>query len=315
MQPTFLEKYIPKNLESLCCNKNFIDFVKNIINIEYLNIILYGNHASGKTTLIKCIINEYYNNNSNIISSNVLYLNSIKDHGILYYRNEVKLFCQLPSLYKKKLLIIDDIDLIDQQCQQIIRTYIDKWSHNFYLIASTNNMYKVDDNIQSRLFIVEIPPKPRDLLHKFIHNIIEKEQIKINDEVIEYILDNCENSTKIILNYLQKYKLINKPIDLDFAKNNSTIINNNDFLLFTQYCKNNDFKKAMDFIHIFLDKGYSVIDILENYFTFIKNSTELTENEKYKIIKLISQYIIIFNTIHEDNIELFLFTNNLIKIF
>ena len=52
------------------------------------------------------------------------------------------------------------------------------------------------------------------------------------------------------------------------------------------------------------------MDILDNYFMYVKNTALLTEDEKYKIIPLICKYITIFNTIHEDEIELALFTNN-----
>ena len=63
------------------------------------------------------------------------------------------------------------------------------------------------------------------------------------------------------------------------------------------------------------DNGYSVMDILDNYFLFIKNTEILDEPQKYHIIYLISKYISIFHNIHEDEIELALFTNNAIDIF
>lgn len=40
----------------------------------------------------------------------------------------------------------------------------------------------------------------------------------------------------------------------------------------------------------------------------------LDENLKYKIIKLICKYITIFNTIHESEIELALFTYDLFNL-
>ena len=57
------------------------------------------------------------------------------------------------------------------------------------------------------------------------------------------------------------------------------------------------------------------MDILDNYFLFIKTTSELDENEKYSIIPIICKYITIFHDIHEDEIELALFTNNIISIF
>ena len=47
----------------------------------------------------------------------------------------------------------------------------------------------------------------------------------------------------------------------------------------------------------------------------IKPKIYLTEEEKYKIIPYICKYITVFNNIHEDEIELANFTNNIITIF
>jgi hypothetical protein len=56
------------------------------------------------------------------------------------------------------------------------------------------------------------------------------------------------------------------------------------------------------------------MDILDSYFSFVKNSKQLSEDEKYNIIPYICKYITYFHDIHEDEIELTLFTNNLISI-
>ena len=56
------------------------------------------------------------------------------------------------------------------------------------------------------------------------------------------------------------------------------------------------------------------MDILDTYFLFIKSTKILSEHNKYLIIKLLCKYIIIFYNVHEDEIELALFTNNLTNI-
>ena len=53
---------------------------------------------------------------------------------------------------------------------------------------------------------------------------------------------------------------------------------------------------------------------MPNYFLFVKLTNLLTETQKYNIIPIICKYITNFHNIHEDEIELSLFTNNLIKI-
>ena len=56
------------------------------------------------------------------------------------------------------------------------------------------------------------------------------------------------------------------------------------------------------------------MDILDTYFSYVKSTDILTEDKKYKVIKLLCKYIAIFYNVHEDQIELALFTKNLINI-
>ena len=54
------------------------------------------------------------------------------------------------------------------------------------------------------------------------------------------------------------------------------------------------------------------MDILDNYFLFVKFTPSLTETQKYDIVPIICKYITIFHNIHEDVIELAVFSNNLL---
>jgi hypothetical protein len=114
---------------------------------------------------------------------------------------------------------------------------------------------------------------------------------------------------------MEKFKLLNETITLDLAMKLCTNIS---FMIFQEYTlliKQKRLKEAIQVIYDVYDRGFSVMDILDNYFLFIKTTELLTENEKYNVIPYICKYITIFNNIHEDEIELALFTNNLITIF
>ena len=77
---------------------------------------------------------------------------------------------------------------------------------------------------------------------------------------------------------------------------------------------NNSILTGIDIFYDLFDKGYSVVDIYDNYFLFIKSSNMLNETQKYEIIKLLCKYITIFHNIHEDEIELAIFTYNLKQV-
>ena len=73
--------------------------------------------------------------------------------------------------------------------------------------------------------------------------------------------------------------------------------------------------EALNVLYVIYDQGYSVMDILDNYFTFVKITSLIDEDLKYEMIPFICKYITVFHNIHEDEIELALFTNNLVNLF
>ena len=313
----FVNKYQPLYFNDYGKDHEIIKILKALVTMESLNILLIGDIASGKTSLLNTLIREYYNDYSpKDYEENVLYINSLKEQGINYYRTDVKTFCQTCSNIKnkKKIVVLDDIDLINEQSQQVFRNCIDKYSHNVHFISSCSNIQKVIESIQSRLTIIKIRPLKRENLYEIIDKIKTNENIIIDKEAEDFIINISNNTVKILINYMEKFKLLNEHITLKLAV---SLCSNISFFLFEEYTlliKNNKLKEAIDLIYEIYDKGYSVMDILDNYFLFIKNTHILNEDQKYNIIPFICKYISIFHNIHEDEIELALFTNNLMKI-
>jgi replication factor C subunit 2/4 len=282
-----------------------------------LNILLVGNSGSCKTSLLYATIREYYQQ-KDIPRNNVLYINNLKEQGIQYYRTEVKTFCQTPSMIygKKKFIILDDIDLINDQSQQVFRNCIDKYSHNVHFLSSCSNTQKVIDSIQSRCTIIKIKPVHKAFLKKIYNKIKQAEKIDIEYKAEEFILNICNNSIRLLINYMEKFKLLDIPITEKKVKEICTNISFYEFEKYTEeWYINKDLKFAIQIINAIYKKGYSVMDILDSYFTFIKITNMIEEDIKYKIIRLILKYIALFHTLHENDIELSLFTNELLKLF
>ena len=318
MQTSFLKKYQPKLYNEFSIKKENIKLLNSLQQMDNLNILLIGDHGSGKSSLLSATVNEYYKNiNIDLQKENILYINNLKDQGIQYYRNELKTFCQTKSIIpnKKKIIILDDIDIINEQSQQVFRNCIDKYSHNVQFLCSCINSQKVIDSIQSRCTIIKLHPLTNNNLYKILKHIQKKEKIKIDEESIKFIINISNNSIRQIINYLEKLKILNKNITIKDVQN---ICSNISFYEFEKYTKlwliEKNIKEAVNIIFKIYDKGYSVLDILDCYFSYIKISNQIKESIKYKIIKIICKYITIFHNIHENSIELVLFTNELTKI-
>ena len=312
----FVEKFQPIFFKDFEMDDDFTKILNIMISMNNLNILFIGDIASGKTSLLNALIREYYTGyNHKQYNENVLYINSLKEQGINYYRTDVKIFCQTCSVIKKKkkIVILDDIDFINEQSQQVFRNCIDKYSHNVHFISSCSNIQKVIESIQSRFTIIKIKPLKREYISKILNKITDSENIDIDNEAKEFILNVSNNTVKILINYMEKFKLLNTTITYDIALQLCSNINFLKLEEYTVYVKNKNIVEAIKIIYDIFDKGYSVMDILDSYFIFIKNTSILTEDEKYIIIPFICKYITIFNNIHEDEIELALFTNNLIS--
>jgi len=311
----FIKKYQPINLEDFNLNTNLLHILNTFIDMNQLNILFIGESGTGKTILIDAIIRKYYKEYTyNTYKDNILYINNLNGHGIDYFRTDVKTFCQTHSIIpdKKKIVILDDIDLINEQHQQVFRNIIDKYSFNIHFIASCSNIQKIIENIQSRFNLINLLPVCKEELQRIMDNIIEKENIIIEEDAKNLLLMISNNTIKILINYLEKIKLLDKPINISILEHICTNISFTTFESFTSLIKQKELQKSVELIQQLYDVGYSVLDILDNYFFYIKYTHLLTDNEKYKITPLICKYITIFNDIHEDDIELTLFTNDLI---
>ena len=316
MNVQFLKKYQPLFFKDFTIENEYIELLNTLIDMNNLNILLLGNPGCGKTSLLYATIREYYQQ-KNIPNNNVLHINNLKEQGIQYYRNEVKTFCQTPSsIYgKKKFIILDDIDLINDQSQQVFRNCIDKYSHNVHFLSSCSNTQKVIDSIQSRCTIIKIKPIKKEFLKKIYNKIKKSEKINIDKNSEDFILNICNNSIRLLINYMEKFKLLNIRIDDKKVKEVCTNISFYEFEKYTREWHNNrNIHKSLQIIYQIYKKGYSVMDILDSYFTFIKITNTLDESIKYKIIKLILKYIAFFHTLHENEIELAFFTNELFQL-
>jgi DNA polymerase III delta prime subunit len=313
----FIHKYQPIYFNDFGIDEEIIQLFKTLILMENLNILLIGDIASGKTSLLNALIKEYYvGYSSKEYEENILYINNLKEQGINYYRTDVKTFCQTCSNIKnkKKIVVLDDIDLINEQSQQVFRNCIDKFSHNVHFISSCSNIQKVIESLQSRLTIIKIKPLKRENLIELINKIKTNEHITIDPDAEEFIINISNKTAKILINYMEKFKLLNEHITLNLAVKLCSNISFVSFEEYTKLIKNKNLGESIKLIYEIYDKGYSVMDILDNYFFYIKNTTILNEKEKYDVIPYICKYITVFHNIHEDEIELALFTNNLIEI-
>lgn len=313
---TFISKYKPSLFNDYEADKApIITTLKMLIDINTINILFIGNANTGKSILLESIIKEYnikYNQSSN---NHVLRLNNIKEQGIQYFRNDLRCFCQnIASSKVKKLVIVDDVDLITEQAQQVLANCIEKYSDSTNFLLSCTNTHKVINQVQASLLTLLIPTISTELKQNLFMKVINTENISLTQES-QILFLTLTSNIKNMLNNLEKCSLYTSEIiDVDTLTSLICNIHSITFDNFSRCLKNGDLLHASEILLDLYHSGYSVIDILDNYFAYVSKTNMYNDEDKYQIVKTITHFTAIFHMIHEDALELPIFVNSLITI-
>jgi DNA polymerase III delta prime subunit len=287
--------------------------LKHLVEIKFMNVLLIGKSGSGKTAFTEAIVHDCLPSQS---IDNIMRINNLKEQGIQFYRNELKHFCQNLSS-TSKFVVIDDIDQLNDQCQQVIRNCIQKYSKTIHFVCSCSTQQKVNETIRALLIPIVIENVTYTMMENIFNHIVEGEKLLIEDEAKEYILKTSRN-IKTLMNNLEKCKLYNYNSEskLNIGTINDLLfdINVSTFDQFTECVKLQNIEVSAQLLLSLYDKGYSVIDILTNYYNYCKGSSLYSDADKFKITKIVTKSTASFHNIHEDKLELSLFVNDLIKI-
>ena len=309
---TLITRYRPRTLSEFRYNPDVVALVRSLLAMDTLNVLFIGDSGTGKSCLVRAIIQEYYSGETG--GDNVLTITNLRDQGISYYRTDVKTFCQTASTHpgRKKIVVLDDLDCIYEQSQQVFRNCMDKYSHNVLFLATCTNAQKVIDSIQSRLTLVRLRAFAAAELREMMECICTKESISIADDAADFTVAVCNNSIRTLINYLEKFILVDSHIDLATATTVCTNVSFSDFERYTALCRTSDgLQGAIAIVQSLVALGYSVMDVLDSYFLFVKATHTMSEDEKYRVIAIICKYITVFHDVHEDDIELAFLTNNI----
>jgi DNA polymerase III gamma/tau subunit len=145
-------------------------------------------------------------------------------------------------------------------------------------------------------------------------NIIDTEIMNITEDAQDYLIYISNNSIRRLINNLEKIFIIGEDMNLEKCKSLCSTLNFEQFEEYIIKLRKNNLDEAIKILYNIHDYGYSVIDILDYFFTFVKITNVLNEDEKYNIIPFLCKYITIFHNVHEDVIELALFTNSLYDV-
>ena len=144
--------------------------------------------------------------------------------------------------------------------------------------------------------------------------IIDKENIAIDKRCIDLIVKLNNNSIGSAINYLEKIKVLDIYCTPEIFKHLETNISIDIWDKYSLLCKEGNLGAVKQLIDEINMLGFTVLDVLDSYNTYIKQSDIFTETMSYEILKLILTYTHHFYLYKEDSILLLFFTNKLILL-
>jgi len=333
---TFSRKYKPYYLNDFFIPDGLKQTIHSLIQLNETNLLFYGESNTGKTSLIYALVRCYYglSKDEPFPDKEVIFINNLKEQqGVSFFRNELKSFCQSRSQQlvvknKKKMVVIDDLDLINSQCQQVMCNYMDKYGGTVFFVYSCLNIQKIVEGIQSRTIVLEIEPPKRFHLENLFSRILVEEKCNTNgvifieqdrEAICDFLIENSGGNPMSLVNCMEKCVVFKgrdgPPITLEVCRFLFLERIFQSFKMYLVLLKQGDLRGAIQVMYFILQNGYSVVDILDYFFQYIKTCMELDETHKYEIVKWLCHYITIVRNVHEENLELALFTNRVFSIF
>ena len=275
--------------------------LRAMISVDCIRVLILGEPGTGKSTICRVLLTEYYETSDNG-RDNVMHISNISDQGIQFYRNDVRTFCQTNCFGKKKTIVIDDIDCMADAGQQVFINYLDSFPKiNF--IATATATSKIASGIHSCLVCLKLYPFPDAYLQRELVRITQIENIPVDADAVSIVVSRSYRSMRILLNNLEKIRLLGRGLTREVVDACCSNIDARILDAFSDAIETNREYDAIDVVLSVQRDGFSVMDMLDAYFTYVKQC-ELTDVRKYAIIRVLTKYIAIFNQIHEHAIEL-----------
>lgn len=142
-------------------------------------------------------------------------LNASDERGINVVRETVKTFARTRSIGEIpfKIMILDEADNMTRDAQQALRRTMERFTETCRFILICNYSGKIIEPIQSRCAPFRFTYLSREDQHKYLQQIIQKENMKVLDAGLTAIFEVSGGDLRRAVNALQAAASAGKPID------------------------------------------------------------------------------------------------------
>lgn len=187
MKELWTEKHRPKSVDEYVFKdeKQKKQIAKWIAEGALPHMLLSGAPGTGKSTLIKVLLNEL-----GVDPFDVLEVNASKDNGVDFIRDKITKFSETMGVGDMKYIFLDEADGLSPPAQGVLRGTLEKYAASVRFLLTCNYPHKIIDAIKSRCETGRMHIEKLDTSEFYMRlvNVLDQEKIDIDPDALEEIV-------------------------------------------------------------------------------------------------------------------------------
>ena len=293
IESSWVEKYRPSSLNEIASQEEVIETLKNsVITKNIPHLIFFGPSGCGKTSSILALSKDIFKDR---YKDRVIELNASDERGISVIRDKIKKYAKY-SVNKKdnddippwKIIILDEADSMTSESQFALRRIIEEYSSvtRFCIICNYHN--KIIDPIVSRCSLFRFKPIDKKFIVKKLKYICSMENMKVNNKLLNKIIDICRGDLRKAINLLQRcHNNFGNKINCEILDELSGYIEEKELKNWINNCIKGNNNKIDELTLNYVNSGFSLVNQLLQIKNIILNLKLKDEIKTEILIKLV----------------------------
>ncbi len=290
MYQALYRKYRPLDFDSVIGQNGIVKTLKNSIKNKTFShaYMFFGPRGTGKTT-----VSKIFARNVNCLDSkdglacgkcdnckissekecvDIIEIDAASNNGVDEIRELKSKIALVPAELKYKVYIVDEVHMLSIGAfNALLKTLEEPPEHAIFILATTDPQ-KVPDTIISRCQCFSFKKMSIDNIFDRLKYVVDKEKIKIDDEVLNQIAVATDGGMRDALGLLDKLSSYSdKKITLDdFAELNGSLINS-ELKEFSDNLFTFNVEKVIELLNKYDSDGKNIIQILNQLLFYLRD--------------------------------------------